>query len=77
VDGRVPKGRRVSPISLRINVLVTESLCSAFTTSVNDGTIKIRAGDWPWFLYDNSEELDLDEQEKGLCQGYILLRVSI
>ncbi|KAF8222887.1 hypothetical protein L208DRAFT_1381676 [Tricholoma matsutake] len=36
-------------------------------TLVNDGMIKIMAGDWPWFLYNNSEDLDLDEQEKGLC----------
>jgi hypothetical protein len=56
-------------MSLRIDVLITESLSSAFNTSVNDGTSKIRAGDWPWFLYDNSEDLDLDEQEKGLAEG--------
>jgi hypothetical protein len=60
-----------------MNVLVTESLCSTFRTSVNDDMIMIRAGDWLWFLYNNSEDLDLDKQEKGLCQGYILLQVSI
>jgi hypothetical protein len=67
----------VSPVFLRINVLVGESLCITFGTSVNDGMIKVRAGDWPWFLYDSSEPIDLDEQENGLCQGYILLRVSV
>jgi hypothetical protein len=45
--------------------------------SVQDGRIKIRANHFPTFLYDESPEgYDPREIDKGLCRGYLLLRVS-
>jgi hypothetical protein len=44
---------------------------------VQDGKIKIRAGNYPTFLYDETMEYDLDEINKGLFQGHFLLRVSL
>src|SRR5882762_9577348 len=47
-----------------------------FRTNVNDGQIEIWASEWPWFMYDNADPLDPEEEDKGLCRGYILVRVS-
>ena len=50
---------------------------SKFMEKVNDGSIKIHAGDWPWFLYDNTDPIDLEVWDKGLCRGYLLVQVTI
>ena len=42
---------------------------------MQDGTIKVTAGDWPTFLY-NEQEYDPKEKDKGLLRGYLLVRVS-
>jgi hypothetical protein len=44
-------------------------------TKVNDGTIRIRAAEWPAFLYDQKTEYDPENEEKGLLKGYVLVRV--
>ena len=44
---------------------------------VNNGTIRIRASEWPSFLYDNSVEYDPNNEEDGLFKGYLLLRVRL
>ncbi|KAH9984125.1 hypothetical protein BJV77DRAFT_216914 [Russula vinacea] len=43
-------------------------------TKVNDGTIRIRAAEWPAFLYDQKTEYDPENEEKGLLKGYVLVR---
>lgn len=47
-----------------------------FMTKVNDGQISIKAGAWPSFMYD-VDQFDERHAEKGLCQGYFLVRVCI
>jgi hypothetical protein len=42
---------------------------------VNDGSLRIRASEWPFFLYYLKTRYDPDDEEKGLLRGYILLRV--
>jgi hypothetical protein len=49
----------------------------AFVEKVNDGSIKIHAGDWPWFLYDNTDLIDPDAWDRGLCRGYLLVWVVV
>jgi len=39
-----------------------------------DGSIQVTANDWPNFLYEE-DVYDPDELDKGLLQGYFLLRV--
>jgi hypothetical protein len=41
-----------------------------------DGSISVTAQRWPHFLYD-SEEYDVDDMDKGLTRGYVLVRVSV
>ena len=40
-----------------------------------DGTIRIRASEWPSFLYASTTSYDPDNEEEGLLRGYLLLRV--
>ena len=43
-------------------------------SKVEEGTIRIRASQWPAFLYDHTL-FDPDNEESGLFKGYLLLRV--
>jgi hypothetical protein len=43
---------------------------------VSDGSVQIRASEWPSFLYDHNAVFDLNNEEKGLLKGYLLLRVG-
>ena len=42
----------------------------------NDGTVRIRASEWPSFLYDDDATFDPEDEEVGLFKGYLLLQVS-
>ena len=44
-------------------------------SKANDGTIMIRASEWPSFLYESISSYDSDNEEGGLFRGYLLLRV--
>ena len=44
---------------------------------VSDGSVQIRASEWPAFLYDHNSAFDPEDEEKGLLKGYLLLRVSL
>ena len=44
---------------------------------VSDGSVRIRASEWPSFLYDHNTAFDPEDEEKGLLKGYVLLRVSL
>jgi hypothetical protein len=42
---------------------------------VNDGTIRIRAAEWPAFLYDQKIKYNPEYEDTGLFRGYVLVRV--
>ena len=55
--------------------LMTGSFPRRFMDKVNDGSIIIRVDDWPFFMYDQTNGIDPDNLEDGLCCGYLLVWV--
>lgn len=43
---------------------------------IKDGTIRVHAGIWPTFVYEEGL-YDADDIEKGLLRGWLLVRVSV
>jgi hypothetical protein len=52
-------------------------LCRRFMDKVNEGTIQMRASEWPSFLYDFNMKFDRNDEEYGLFRGYLLVRVCL
>lgn len=43
--------------------------------ALREGSLKVTAGDWPTFMY-NESKYNPEDKEKGLLRGYTVVRVS-
>lgn len=50
---------------------------SAFMDRVEDASLQLTADDFPSFLYEDGTIYDEDNEDAGLFQGFLLVRVCV